>query len=205
MRASSGPPTSWACRSLALLRSWGVADYADGFFSETYASYRRYVVRRLFEIARERDLPSRCKHVIPVPHHVLCPTARCPWKDMLRQPLPWPCLVGSRSWARVRLGLLSLSHKGGRRSRARRQRCIFCDAWVSNSYQHVLADCANWVSYRNQCCAVLGSTPGRAVDLVRSLLTKGPGDACFVPMVAWCSEIDRSHTCFWKSRGIRIC
>ena len=181
VRSFGGPPWSWDCRSLLLLKLWAVADYADGFLSESYASYNRYVLRRLLAVSTERDLCSRSSHVVLAPHHIICSAEAHPWKDMFGSPLSWACLISTRV---------------GRRSRARVQVCIFCGVLVGNPYQHVLANCSTWTSQRLGCLGALNSAPARAVDRVQSLLMRSPRDSSFPRVAERFADIDARHTDF---------
>ena len=119
-----------------------------------------------------------------------------------RSDLSWHCLIQLRSWCRVRVGALVLSHIAGRRSQARNQHCIFCSGLTASPYTHVFLLCPVLSAKRK---AVLDAASlfevGSTAGTLLALLCLGPGEPGFVDAVCFCAEVDASAIRFWQNVG----
>ena len=121
--------------------------------------------------------------------------------EALHTDLSWHLLYDIRSLCRIRVGIVTLSHKNGCRSQARIQYCIFCAAAVPDPYLQAIMECARWADLRT---AVRISTPApRRVNRTAMLdqLNLLPNQRGFEQIVDLCAAIDKAATHFWRARG----
>ena len=188
--------------SRLLLRSWHIPDFSDGFWGMSYNAYKRVVTQRLLDVCAHRDMQAKAGHYIPLSHLALCSDGPCALVEVLRVNTSWGNLVALRSWTRFRAGLLLLSRKGGRRSRASVQCCIFRGAFAGAPYQHVIVYCPVWGEYRTKAVEAFRNLPVRAVERLQRLLTVLPGEEGFSKIVEWSGVIDTSRRQFWRDHGV---
>ena len=198
LSTQDGPPSAWAYRSKILLQQWRLADYADGFAGLGLASYKIYVNRELVTAGMHVLQVSLTKRSLLCGSQLLLRGSGFFHRAVVSNGLSWGILVGVRSWCRLRMGMLVLGHKNNRRTRARVQACIFCDANTSNPLFHTMAVCSFWHDHRVASLNALESVPARAMDAVAALFKVWPGQPSFAIMVDWACSIDRKAAVFWQ-------
>ena len=112
-------PQSWATFSLALLCKWELVDITDFDTDIILSSYFAYVVDTLMQ--RCGDFGNRRSRgsTLTLHHSGICSAPSTLLNEALHVPLQWLALIAMRSWCRLRLGIIALSHRGGKRSSAR--------------------------------------------------------------------------------------
>ena len=196
--AHEGGVGTWANRSLALLSEWGIPDFSPDVW--TYKSYVRHVKGLLEDSTENKMNSSRAKQQSPCPHLRLGCGFSLLHDAARRSHLSRQCPIQLRSWCRMRVGALLLSHVAGRRSQARNQHCIFCSGLTSEPSTHMLLLCPVLADMRSAvleagCLMEVGSTAGTLL----ALLCLGPGEPGFVDAVNFCAEIDFMATRFWRN------
>ena len=167
--AHNGSPTSWATRSLQLLSRWGLDDFCVGHGS--LAEYRRYVVAELEQAHASAWGVAARRHRVPAPYKRIMTGVSKDLSTALASNMPWSQLKKQLSFCRLRSGLVPLGHLSGRRSSARSQQCMSCDAMVSNLWVHVFSECVAWDHLRMlACCALVLPPSCRSWDVMYAIL-----------------------------------
>ena len=186
---------TWASASKQLLCRFGLRDtLGEGF--ETAAAYKQYVKSVLVAaaaVARRNDVD---RHVLPFPYQRVLQGNTDGVGRFLRLGLAWETLAGIRSWSRLRLGLLVLCARGGRKSRAFLQLCICCGEEIvaAEAYNHVVCECPRWAALQHRV------REAQIVPLemrAQAWLAIGPGSEAFVDVVALASAIDNFAYSCW--------
>ena len=137
-------------------------------------------------------------HVLPVPYLEHQPSISAEISQAVAKTLPWHSLLLQRSLARLRAGLLCFSHLGGRRSSAKRQRCIFCDSSIFSSTFHTLCRCTKWRSMRAVFWQVMQTPiPVPMHEQVVAILGCGPSSPGYGAALAWAGSLDREVDIYW--------
>ena len=180
---------SWSSLSKQLLDTWGLCDFCEGNMELGLKAYRTYVKDTLAERCRRKFLS-----LIDSQFHTLCLNPGQILPPLVRLNVPWNILVASRALCRLRLLVLPLSHKGGDPSRAREQKCIFCESWTTTPLGHVIFRCEHWKGFRVKFrCLDQSITLGQFLSLPVD-------DDSFQQLAAWALQIYNSTKDFWKHR-----
>ena len=109
-------------------------------------------------------------------------------------------LIGFRSSCRLRAGLVSLRHAGGRQSRSRYQQCVLCGKVIRNALVHVLGKCEVISAERSIFLSLCGS-PDLVPQDVAVRVSGCPATSCaFEAAVAIAAQLDKLSIAFWSSR-----
>ena len=196
---SHGVVGAWAARSKALLIEWGVADWTDwaGPLS-TRGQYKSYVT----SIVRQRCHEEWVQAERNTRGLSICRTESAQVSnDLVAAPalgMPWHSLILQRSLCRLRANLLCFSHLDGRRSQARRQRCILCSEPVLSPTFHVLCRCTHQADLRDLFWSISGTArPESITGQVGIMLACAPGDPGYEALLALAGCLDRDARHFW--------
>lgn len=192
-------PNSWACRSRLLLEDWGLHDWRECDPTESLSDYKQYVRHVLLMQCKQRQLDEIRRHTAPFPYSAVnadeSPSQTL--RSLLCSPVDWNTLVASRSYCRMRIGLLRLASREGRRSAAQVQQCIWCGIDLIlplEPYDHVLCHCPHWHAMRQ----AVHSCDVRPVQAT-SWLALRPADPGFEAVLALVLAIDRSAADLWET------
>ncbi|CAK0880182.1 unnamed protein product [Prorocentrum cordatum] len=191
---AAGHP-SWARASLCLLQDWGVEDWPiwKARCAGSLAAYKAYAKT----VITGRCLAARAQALDGHPYVQLRP---CVSQDLAKGyalGLPTSCLRAQRSVSRLRAGLLTLTHRNRRRSWARLQYCIFCEATLApeEGLSHALNVCGAWTKGR----AAFGQAPGVGAGAEPGAsLGAEPGSPGYQQLAEWAGALDSSATEFWS-------
>jgi len=198
-------PSSWAAKSYALLSKWGVDDWplfaASGRGLESYRKYARSVL----EQAKFGMWYQRARGHLQVPDYLSFQSSPSQLlKAAKAVGLPWETRIRTKSFCRLRAGMLTLSGVDGRPSVAKLQSCIFCGRAVRTPMTHVVATCPHWGQHRELVLGVLPLASTGVVDqymLTRLLFVCPPSAPGFIELLQWFSKIDSACQDYWAARG----
>ena len=106
--------------------------------------------------------------------------------------------LGQKSLKRLRAGAIRMGHVLKRRSRARRQRCIFCDESSLSLTFHVMCRCPKWRDLRDQYWADrVESKPASIAAQVQQMLHTQHTHQAHEVILTWAANIDRDAMEFW--------
>ena len=189
--------TSWATLSRRGLEAWGLVDFPASGLS--VSRYKSLVRKCLTERCCADLVSSLSARNCSIPFATAYPAACLPavLQDALHSPVGWQCLVSIRSLCRLRLGLLPLAHRGGKRSCAKHRFCILCNAPTSSPVAHAVLYCPLLGELRRELSLmqVWGESDGRLARLF-SLLPQDEGFSVFVCLA---QKLDAAAVEFWKS------
>ena len=112
--------------------------------------------------------------------------------------LAWHSLVLQLPLARLRAGYICFVHLDGKRSSAKRQRCVFCDEPTLSPSYHVLCKCQVWVYLRELSWGMLNQErPSAQAAQLRVLFGACPGAPGYGCMLAWAGSLERDAKAFW--------
>ena len=197
---------SWWTRAHATFKEWGLPTWHQ--WSQNGADIAVYKCRV------EAILADRCKrqvearlqaHQGEIPYGNFQASPSNALSMALRAGLPWEVLLGTRSWSKLRLGLLELSHRNGHRSRAKEQSCLFCGRFTKRALWHCLGQCEHWQGRRRALLVVAGHNDLPVEQQPRcsvwTILKAHPSSpAVFVEAVMWSRAVDRDAAEWWKTR-----
>ncbi len=88
----------------------------------------------------------------------------------------------------------------GHVSRARLQRCIFCEGITDNAVLHVFGFCRRWGGVRGVVQAACEASKGQLQlsGFLAALLSASPDDSYFGEVLAWCEEVSKGCVAFWS-------
>ena len=193
----------WAAASKRLLEEWGIAD-SRHCANMSYDGYKSHVKQRVRAAEAPMWLAAVERHGAQVPYPVFQrkPSDAVNAVRLLCSgptPLDWDVQVGLRSWCRLRAGLLRLRARGGKRSDAKYQDCIFCGRCIRNATKHALAECAYWATWREAITAARPSFASLGADaFTKAVLECQPSSSAFPHIVRLADAIDRAAGSFWK-------
>ena len=164
----------------------------------TYEGYCEYAMSLLREHHAEVWRCATRRHSIPVPHATLMtgPSTAC--ERALELKLSWSVLMRQRAHVRIRCGLPSLGHVGGRASKARVQQCLYCDELVSNTWVHVFGCCPMWNAQRDAVTTTLRLGDARSWDVMYSVLTAFPGQPQYISALTFIDAVLEQADRFWN-------
>ena len=126
---------TWTKQSHALLAKWGLEDWlVRQVPTRTKDLCKQYVKSVVGAACGARMAAAARTHSIPVSHAEL----RSDPCHSQHVDLPWCSLMLQQSLGRIRAGLAEFAHLDGRRSTARRRRCIFSNMPTPSIHNHVL-------------------------------------------------------------------
>ena len=198
---------TWAKLGAAKLSEWGIFDFpvwASGGHGSTKETYKAYAIGQV-----ERRSMSKWKGKVftlesPVCYARYRPDASSDLRRGMRSSLPWCSLLHQRSVSRLRANLILFSHWGGRRSNARRQRCIFCDVPTLSPTFHVLCRCSKWDGFRTSFWQAVNATrPEQMQQQVVFILREAPGSHAYLALLSWANGLDRAAATFWGGDSLQ--
>ena len=192
-------PGTWSALSLSKLRRWSIPDFQDAGLP-----FRKYklIVTNLLQDACVNNAVSKLRaQNSAISFDVAYPSGALPLTLYLaaRHPLDWKVLHGVRSLCRLRLGLLHLTHVGGRQSDAKVRMCIACSRPTTCPVAHMLLVCTALATARERLTSINAwgvLQEGR----LRRLLSLEPGTEGFCELVMLARSIDDMAVEFWKNR-----
>jgi hypothetical protein len=196
-------PLSWPSKSRKLLAEWDLADfYGSRGAQQDLAAYFRYVKTTLVQICAQKWAPALAKHVQPFPYvQIQHNMGNITMSLASRTLCHWDELLGTRSWCRLRAGLVRLSHRFHKRSNAKVQLCIFCDVCVSDAYAHAFGECAEWADLRlPPIVDIMRQAPTSGLHVAASILGIVPPHRLWRHILRWSLQIDRAASAFWQQR-----
>lgn len=122
------------------------------------------------------------------------------FQDAMRTGLPWSILLRQRSHTRLRCGLVELGHLRGRRTKAKKQNCIFCGHGVAVEllWLHVFCGCTIWSRQTADISARLGVS---APDMLLCILLATPDSDNYPMCVSFMDEIVQASNNFWTAQA----
>ena len=191
---------TFAKRGAALLARWGLADFiAWKGPDESLGAYKKYVTKEVTARCLEKWTQEVQKNRLPVNYITIRPNMSEDVQEGLTHELPWFSMQLQRSACRLRANLLTFGHLGGKRSAARRQRCVFCEEPHLSSTFHVLCRCTHWEELRRLFWITCGQdTPATQEEQTIFILSSAPGDPSYGVFLAWAGSLDRDTRAFWK-------
>ena len=163
-------------KNLSLLSHYNLADWPAGNHSGgSLNAYKLYVQAEL-EASHFACWASAAKrHRAPVPYRRIMPSSSNAVRLAISWNLPWNIMCKQLSMCRLRCGLVPLGHLSRKKSYARVQQCMSCDAMVSNPWVHVFGECHVWRHMREPTCRALGiSDSSRSWDKMYGILGVQP-------------------------------
>ena len=147
---------------------------------------------KLRSMCRSRQKPFRYSEIYNLDFNLLI--------NALRTDTDWDSLRDSRSLVRARAGIFVLCHRGGKRSQARIQYCIFCGASTKqiDAYPHVFLQCVHCHAGRAAVLSSCGEPARVNHKALFKILATCPGDAGFNDVCALCATIDKTAADFWR-------
>ena len=190
--------SSWASKSLAVLRYWDILDWVE--WQETQRNYREYLRSHLERIWFDTWSAEAAKSRQP-PTYTSFQSAPSRIVNLVaRSSFSWEVRVAVFALCKIRAGALTLSSLNGRRSSAKIQRCIFCNTRTRAARIHVMASCSFWCIRRDQVKGLLGLSDNlQAADLCRAIFCCSPQSRAFPTVATWAAEVDRGCTGFWAN------
>ena len=190
--AESMGGSTWAWKSKQIMTAWDLPDYCEweGGIAplKAYLYYIKGVVTRR---SLERWKNAVAAHDRPVEYSALASVPSA-WPELLlHSSLPWDILIGHRSLARMRAGLIEVAHSDGRRTTASVKTCIGCGCRTRASFLHSLTMCPAWAPG----CTTTSAT--MRVDAL-ALLNAVPGSRLFAVAVRRDAKIELDANAFWK-------
>jgi hypothetical protein len=120
-------------------------------------------------------------------------------RDGISYTLRWHSYILQRSLCRLRAGIFCFGHLDGRRSSAKRLRCIFCNMSTLSPLFHVLGRCSHWESLRDLCWNLNRQPKPEAIrDQLTCLFVSGPGHEVYGASLAWAGSLDKEEKEFWS-------
>ena len=145
---------------------------------------------------------AAANHRYPVEYLDVSPGARTDLQDALALNLPWHPLMLQRSLCRLRADLISFGHLEGMRTRAKRQRCIFCDMSCLSLTYHVLCRCSMWEEIRAMFWSSCGRVrPESLHSQVLIMLRTTPLQPGYGAVLALAGSLDRDARQFWAGEA----
>ena len=192
-------PETWSSLSLSKLRHWNIPDFPESGLS--LRKYKRMVSDLLSDACVGNAVNKLQKRRAAVSFDVAYPFKKLPLTLYMaaRCPLDWKALHGVRSLCRLRLGLLQLTHIGGRQSSAKVRLCIACTRPTTCPVAHVLLVCQALSKVREALTYTDAWGPADEGRLSR-LLCLEPSAAGFCELVHLARSIDDLAVEFWKNR-----
>ncbi len=196
-------PGTWACESMELLRRWGLPDLPDVGCS--LWTYKKQVLAQLSAVCAEqagRLLRSRRSCM---PFGTIYPDNLLPGviHAAARFSMGWQPLVAVRAFCRLRLGILVLTHVGGKASAAKCRFCIACGMAVTAPVTHAMIRCAAFDEYRLPLCGTV-AWGDEVVGRLSSLLQLQPGDEGFEAVLLLAAKVDEYAVSFWSQKGGKL-
>ena len=143
------------------------------------------------------------KHRIPIPYLRVMPGISCALRSALLLELPWHILRGQHAVCRLRCGLVALGHRQGRRSCAKTQNCIFCEAPLSHVWAHVFGACPISSEHRTAALSALNAPAElRAWDIMYAIVSAVPSRQAYKECVSFIAEVVIHAEQFWKQREV---
>ena len=194
---------TWSKQSSAFLRKWGVQDWPDWAAPGAgRGSYKLYVKECLDQRCYGVCKREAERHTQPIDYADICGVVGQDLGRGMALGLPWHSLVLQRSLSRMRADLICFGNLQGRKSNAKRQRCIYCDTPCISLTFHVMCRCEKWAELRNLFWNTSGGqVPESLAQQVRSIFCIGPGQSGYAIVLAWAGSLDRDAKLYWGSES----
>ena len=177
-------------------------DVVDSY--PTLQSYFALVDELLRAASLGQWLSDVRRHKAPVDYASILGVPCTHLRDAWKCGLPWDLLVGQRSLARLRAGLLRLGHRRGRRSSARHQSCICCDREIEDTAWHVIFECSGInADLRSALADAMtdGSEGLSATEALSTVLLLPVDSPAYPAVIALSSCIEEVSRNFWRDKG----
>ena len=192
----------WAQRGAAILREWSIDDWPAWHAPDkTLAGYKMYVSAQLQAACRSSWLSVASCHRANITYTTFAQHARIHLRQWRSLGLPHDALLSMRSLCRLRAGLITLTHLGGKQSGAVHQSCIFCGGVTAKSTVHCLSLCGFWTNER--CGFVRSSSLSLSIGNHNFAVATLRGDLsveALSQLIRWANSIDKQAYDFWRTR-----
>ena len=113
--------------------------------------------------------------------------------------LPWRFLMQQRSMGRMRASLIYFGHLLGKRTAAKRQRCIYCGMPGLSLTYHVTCTCEHWSDWRTRFWSRYGKRmPATKLEQVAVIWSSRPGQDGYEAAFSWVANLDKKAMTFWR-------
>ena len=202
-RVAHSWPFSWAAGSLAVLLQLGILDLPYWTTeSGSLAKYRQYVRSCCVHLGLRSWVATAERHT-RLPRYLEFQSSHSGLLQMVPDlKLHWEDGQAVRAFCRLRAGIIRLTHRDGRLSRACIQQCIFCGRRVRNGLPHVLCRCSALRDWTQMLSDLRREDEHALVsEEAREILACPASSPLFVVVLRLAKDIDDRAKSFWHAAG----